>query len=187
MRIIFLLYHGFSESSGISKKILCQIKALRELGHRVNVCTYDMNKNRHRVRMMDEEIIEDYGTGKWAAVRKRISYDGIYRYAVAQEVNMIYVRSFHNANPFTVRLFYRLQKAGIKIAMEIPTYPYDSEYKGFPFFTRCGLQIDRLFRKTLAKRVNGIVTFSDEKTIFGQRTVRISNGVDFDTVHSERQ
>ena len=65
MRIIFLLYHGFSESSGISKKILCQIKALRELGHRVNVCTYDMNKNRHRVRMMDEEIIEDYGTGKW--------------------------------------------------------------------------------------------------------------------------
>lgn len=143
MRIIFLLYHGFSESSGISKKILCQIKALRELGHRVNVCTYDMNKNRHRVRMMDEEIIEDYGTGKWAAVRKRISYDGIYRYAVAQEVNMIYVRSFHNANPFTVRLFYRLQKAGIKI---------------------------------------GIVTFSDEKTIFGQRTVRISNGVDFDTV-----
>ena len=182
MRIIFLLYHGFSESSGISKKILCQIKALRELGHRVNVCTYDMNKNRHRVRMMDEEIIEDYGTGKWAAVRKRISYDGIYRYAVAQEVNMIYVRSFHNANPFTVRLFYRLQKAGIKIAMEIPTYPYDSEYKGFPFFTRCGLQIDRLFRKTLAKRVNGIVTFSDEKTIFGQRTVRISNGVDFDTV-----
>ena len=86
MRIIFLLYHGFSESSGISKKILCQIKALRELGHRVNVCTYDMNKNRHRVRMMDEEIIEDYGTGKWAAVRKRISYDGIYRYAVAQEV-----------------------------------------------------------------------------------------------------
>ncbi len=96
MRIIFLLYHGFSESSGISKKILCQIKALRELGHRVNVCTYDMNKNRHRVRMMDEEIIEDYGTGKWAAVRKRISYDGIYRYAVAQEVNMIYVRSFQS-------------------------------------------------------------------------------------------
>ena len=92
MNIIYLLFHGLSPYSGISKKILCQIKALRELGHRVNVCTYDMNKNRHRVRMMDEEIIEDYGTGKWAAVRKRISYDGIYRYAVAQEVNMIYVR-----------------------------------------------------------------------------------------------
>lgn len=187
MRIIFLLYHGFSESSGISKKILCQIKALRELGHRVNVCTYDMNKNRHRVRMMDEEIIEDYGTGKWAAVRKRISYDGIYRYAVAQEVNMIYVRSFHNANPFTVRLFYRLQKAGIKIAMEIPTYPYDSEYKGFPFFTRCGLQIDRLFRKTLAKRVNGIVTFSTKKRYSANALSGYPTGWISILFHSERQ
>ena len=182
MRIIFLLYHGFSESSGISKKILCQIKALRELGHTVDICTYSINKNRHRVRMMNEEVIEDYGMGKWAAVRKRISYGSIYRYAVSQGVDMIYVRSFHNANPFTVRLFHRLQKAGIKIAMEIPTYPYDSEYKGFPFITRCGLQIDRLFRRALAKRVNAIVTFSDEARIFGQRTIRISNGVDFDAV-----
>ena len=81
--------------------------------------------------MMDEEIIEDYGTGKWAAVRKRISYDGIYRYAVAQEVNMIYVRSFHNANPFTVRLFYGLQKAGIKIAMEIPPIHTIQSIKAF--------------------------------------------------------
>lgn len=79
MRIIFLLYHGFSESSGISKKILCQIKALRELGHTVDICTYGINKNRHRVRMMNEEVIEDYGMGKWAAVRKRISYGSIYR------------------------------------------------------------------------------------------------------------
>ena len=75
MRIIFLLYHGFSESSGISKKILCQIKALRELGHRVNVCTYDMNKNRHRVRMMDEEIIEDYGNGQMGFARKLVKAD----------------------------------------------------------------------------------------------------------------
>ena len=191
MRIIFLLYHGFSESSGISKKILCQIKALRELGHRVNVCTYDMNKNRHRVRMMDEEIIEDYGTGKWAAVRKRISYDGIYRYAVAQEVNMIYVRSFHNANPFTVRLFYRLQKAGIKIAMEIPTYPYDSEYKGFPFFTRCGLQIDRLFHVSsalCAKLVSTVLShFQTKKRYSANALSGYPTGWISILFHSERQ
>ena len=130
MRIIFLLYHGFSESSGISKKLLCQIKELRELGHRVNVCTYDMNKNRHRVRMMDEEIIEDYGTGKWAAVRKRISYDGIYRYAVAQEVNMIYVRSFHNANPFTVRLYCHIFRRKNDIR---PTHCQDIQRGGFRY------------------------------------------------------
>ena len=182
MRIIFLLYHGFSESSGISKKILCQIKALRELGHRVNVCTYDMNKNRHRVRMMDEEIIEDYGTGKWAAVRKRISYDGIYRYAVAQEVNMIYVRSFHNANPFTVRLFYRLQKAGIKIAMEIPTYPYKKELKkrwiDYPLWWK-----ERTYMPILHRYVDRIVTISKDERLFGMPTIPIINGINLDTIH----
>ena len=59
----------------------------------------------------------------------------IYRYAITHQVELIYVRSFHNANPFTIRLFSKLRKAGIKIAMEIPTSPYDSEYAGFPL--RC--------------------------------------------------
>lgn len=65
-------------------------------------------------------------------------------------MELIYVRSFHNANPFTIRLFSKLRKAGIKIAMEIPTYPYDSEYTGFPLTTRLGIQVDKVFRKTLA-------------------------------------
>lgn len=97
-------------------------------------------------------------------------------------MELIYVRSFHNANPFTIRLFSKLRKAGIKIAMEIPTYPYDSEYTGFPLTTRLGIQVDKVFRKTLAKHVNAIVTFSDYHRIFGQRTIQISNGVDFDSI-----
>lgn len=83
---------------------------------------------RPRVRMINDEIIDDYGTGKPAAAKRRVSYQCIYRYAVTHQVELIYVRSFHNANPFTIRLFSKLRKAGIKIAMEIPTYPYDSEY-----------------------------------------------------------
>lgn len=66
--------------------------------------------------------------------------------------------------------------------MEIPTYPYDSEYAGFPLVTRLGIQVDKVFRKTLAKHVNAIVTFSDYHCIFGQRTIQISNGVDFDSI-----
>lgn len=66
--------------------------------------------------------------------------------------------------------------------MEIPTYPYDSEYTGFPLTTRLGIQVDKVFRKTLAKHVNAIVTFSDYHRIFGQRTIQISNGVDFDSI-----
>ena len=41
---------------------------------------------------------------------------------------------------------------------------------------------DRIFRKRLARQLDAIVTFSDYDTIFGQRTIRISNGIDFDNV-----
>lgn len=182
MNIIYLLFHGLSPYSGISKKILYQVKGFETCGHRVSLCTYSIADNGHRVRMINDEIIDDYGTGKPAAAKRRVSYQCIYRYAVTHQVELIYVRSFHNANPFTIRLFSKLRKAGIKIAMEIPTYPYDSEYTGFPLTTRLGIQVDKVFRKTLAKHVNAIVTFSDYHRIFGQRTIQISNGVDFDSI-----
>ena len=180
MKILFLIYHGFSESSGISKKILLQIKALRELGHEVSVCTYTINDQGQRVRLIDNMVIKNYGYGKWAAIKKRCSYHCIYQYALSHRIELLYVRSFHNANPFTIHLFKKLKKAGIQSVMEIPTYPYDKEYVGFPFLTRLGVQIDKLFRKTLAKQMNAIVTFSGYNSIFGQRTIQISNGVDFD-------
>ena len=79
-----------------------------------------------------------------------------------------------NANPILVRLFDKLNKRGIKCITEIPTYPYDSEFKGYPLKYKIPLYIDKLFRKALAKKMEAIVTFSNEETIFGKRTICIS-------------
>lgn len=182
MKILYLTYHGLSEHSGISKKILAQVKGLRENGHSVHLCTYIVDEKDQRKRMVDDECIENYGTGIWAKIKKRFSYNSIVRYAVAKGIEFVYVRSFNNANPFTIQLFRNLKKNGIKIVMEIPTYPYDQEYKGFSFITRLGIKVDQIYRNQLASFTDGIVTFSNEKTIFGQRTIRISNGVDFDSI-----
>ena len=62
--------------------------------------------------------------------------------------------------------------------MEIPTYPYDQEYISWSM--RASLAVDRCFRHRMAKLLDGIVTFSSAETIFGGRTIRISNGIDFD-------
>ena len=182
MKILFLIFHGLSEYSGISQKIRYQVKGLEENGHSVKTCIYTINAKGHRIRTVDDSIIVDYGTGKWAAIKKRYSYHCIYQYAMEHQIKLIYTRSFHNANPFTINLFKKLKKAGIYILMEIPTYPYDSEYSGFPLFTRLGLQIDKLFRQQLAKTTDYIVTFSDYNYIFGQRTIQISNGIDFNSI-----
>lgn len=182
MKILFLVYHGFSDVSGISKKIHYQVKGLRENGYEVHLCYYDFDANGHRCRYVDDTVIKDYGTGAWAGLRQRLDYDCIYDYCKTQGVQFVYARCFQNANPFLIRLFRKLRKAGIKAVTEIPTYPYDQEFATFSRQERLGLKIDQLFRNQLAREMSAIVTFSDEKCIFGQRTIRISNGVDFDSI-----
>ena len=65
MKILFLVYHGFEDYSGISKKIHYQVKGLKENGHDVHLCYYDVSSNGHRCRYVDGQVIKDYGTGKW--------------------------------------------------------------------------------------------------------------------------
>lgn len=181
MKILFLIFHGFSEHSGISKKIHYQIKGLQENGHEIHVCTYSLDGQGHRIRYIDNQILEDFGNGKFASLKKRICYQSIVQYVIREHIDFVYARSFHNANPFTIHLFKSLKKAGIKSAIEIPTYPYDQEYVGFSKKERLELKIDQLFRHQLAKQTDKIVTFTEDPIIFGQKTIRISNGVDFDS------
>ena len=183
MRILFLVYHGFSEVSGISKKIHYQVKGLRENGYEVHLCYYDFDSRGHRCRFVDGNVIMDYGKGAFAGIRQRIDYKCIYDYCERNEINLVYARCFQNANPFLIRFFKKLRKLGIKCVTEIPTYPYDQEFVGFPYFSgRFWLRFDKIFRNSLYKQMDAVVTFSDEKVIFGQRTIRISNGVDFHSI-----
>lgn len=182
MRILFLVYHGFSEHSGISKKIHYQVKGLRENGHDVHLCYYGFAENGHRCRYIDDVVIKNYGIGCIAAIRQRLNYNCIYNYCVREGVEFVYARCFQNANPWLINFFKNLRKTGIHAVTEIPTYPYDQEFKHFEWKMRAELKIDQLFRRRLYQQMDALVTFSDAERIFGQRTIRISNGVDFDSI-----
>lgn len=182
MKILFLVYHGFSEHSGISKKIHYQVKGLKENGHDVRLCYYDFSPEGHRCRFVDETVLQDYGKGKLAALRQRFSYDCIYDYCMQEGIRFVYARCFQNANPWLISFFKKLKKAGIRAVTEIPTYPYDQEFAGCSFKERLGLKVDQLFRHRLYQQMDAMVTFSDAQEIFGQRTINISNGVDFDSI-----
>ncbi|MCF0197096.1 MAG: glycosyltransferase family 1 protein [Bacteroidaceae bacterium] len=178
-KVLFLTFHGFSAHSGISKKMLAQIEGLRQCGYEVRVCSYDFDSRGHRCRFIDDEVLQDYGRSWYSPFLNRIAYGAIVDYCRREGIAAVYARSFHNANPWTVSLFRRLKEAGVACVMEVPTYPYDSEYAGFPWDVRLGVFIDQLFRRRLAKHLRGIVTFSAATEIFGAPTIRISNGVDF--------
>ena len=183
MKILFLVYHGFSEHSGISKKIHYQVKGLKENGYDVRLCYYDFSPEGHRCRYVDGKVLKDYGKGKLAGVRQRFDYDCIYDYCVKKGIQFIYARCFMNANPWLILFFKKTRKAGIHAVTEIPTYPYDKEYnKHTSWNMLLEFFIDKLFRYRLYKYMDAMVTFSDAKDIFGQRTINISNGVDFDSI-----
>lgn len=182
MRILFLVYHGFSEVSGISKKIHYQVKGLRENGHDVRLCYYGFAENGHSCRYIDGQVINDYGKGKWAGLRQRIDYGHVYDYCLREKIEFVYARSFHNATPWLISLFKKLRIAGIHSVTEIPTYPYDTEYSPHWWKQPLRFIVDKWFRCRLYQYMDAIVTFSDDKVIFGQRTICISNGVDFDSI-----
>ena len=123
MKILFLIFHGFDEANGISKKIRYQVKALRECGADVRVCYYDIAPNGHRQWLVNEEVIADLGKGEIAKIKKRVYFKPIYEYAQNESIDLVYIRSFHNANPFTIHLIKQLKTMGARVIMEIPNYP----------------------------------------------------------------
>lgn len=179
MKALFLIYHGFSETNGISKKIHYQIDALKECGLDVHTCYLD-ESNGNKYRMIDNNILRDYGQGISGKILKRIEFNSISDYAIKAGIRFVYIRSDHNANPFTINMIKKMRKANICVVMEIPTYPYDNEKPSSG--RRLQRFFDKYFRYSLAKHLCRIVTFSDYKNIFGTPTIQISNGIDFSKI-----
>lgn len=177
-KVLFIIFHGFDPNNGISKKISYQVNALKQCGMEVHLCYMDENGTKKRI--IDGNIIADYGSGILSKILKRIDFSSISRYVKNNHIDLVYIRSNHNANPFTIKMVKQMKKYGVKVVMEIPTYPYDSEYEAQGMSNQ--IFQDKLFRNNLAKQLDAIVTFSDYNQIFGQRTIRISNGIDFDSV-----
>lgn len=178
MNVLFLIFHGFDPNNGISKKISYQLDAFKALGMQTHICFMDEHGTKRRI--VDDIVIADYGNGIFSKIKKRIEFASISNYVIQENIDFVYIRSNHNANPFTIRMVKQMKQAGMKVVMEIPTYPYDTEYKA-QGISRQIFQ-DKIFRNQLAKHLDAIVTFSDYDEIFGQKTIRISNGIDFNSV-----
>ncbi len=182
MKALFLIFHDFSEGSGISKKIRNQQNALKEYGLDVRLCYLTISSDGDHKRILEDSVLENYGNGIMAKLKKRFCYSGLKTYILENEIKLLYIRSAHNANPFLIHLLKKVKEAGVKTVMEIPTYPYDQEYQKVPLSDLVRFYGDKLFRHRLARYINRIVTFSNDKIIFGTPTINLSNGIDFSQI-----
>lgn len=186
MKGLFVVFHGFSEHSGISKKIRSQCEALTHNGVPTELCYLDIAPDGTQRRMVGDRPVRIFGRGVKAKILKRLSFGDITRYIRREGIGMLYIRYDHNASPALNRWLAHLQRLGVRTALEIPTYPYDAEFAHLPLSYRVKHWLERLFRRRMARRIDRIVTFSDDGEIFGRPAIRISNGIDFDRIPLKR-
>ena len=182
MKLLFLVFHNLVAHSGISKKIYAQCSALRENGVDVSLCTLEIAPDGTKCRTVDSTTICSFGSGLKAKLRKRIDYSDIVRHAVEGRYDIVYIRYDFNSDPFTIKMVKSLKKKGIRSVVEIPTYPYDAEFKGQGVMMNATLLVDKIFRKRFFSLCDRIILYSGPDSLYGRPVIHISNGIDFGRV-----
>lgn len=176
-KLLYLTVWDFQDaaSNGICKKILSQVKTLKELGFQV-----------------------DFGYTKKGEVYLQTGEENIFLGRVPVSLNImlahvIFAKKLRNekydaiyirhcvSSPFYIYLLATLKKKCSKIVVELPTYPYDNELKG-DIKLQLGGYLDKMTRGRMEKYVSRIVTYSNHDSIFSVPTIKTINGVDFSSI-----
>lgn len=182
MKALFLHFYDIAPHSGISKKIYYQIKALRECGLDIDLCYIKIDEEGCQKRICGDVVIDDFGNKFWTKIIKWFCFSNLASFILSSDIKFVYIRSFYNTTPALLKMLKKLKKAGIKVVMEIPTYPYDIEVKNSSNDLKVLFFINKLFRNKLKNCLSKIVTFSNYKEIHGIKTINISNGIDFSSI-----
>lgn len=157
------------ESNGIVKKIRKQIETFEK-----KKCSIDFwnpySGRKHSIRRITRRL-PFYFLNIW-------NFD----YSKANKYDFVYIRKAWFMDGDLIRFLRKFKKYSkkTKIILEIPTYPYDNEGKHFnmiPLIIK-----DKIWRKKLHCYVDRIVTYSNDKSIFGIKTICVSNAIDVNEI-----
>lgn len=182
-KILFLTFYKLVENNGISDKIKAEYKAFKKIGLDCHLGYIHQDNNGDNYIIDNEEIIK-YGNGFKKKLRQFLKVSPIYSWIKNNKdsLDFIYVRYTQFANPITYNLFKKIRKLGIKIVLEIPTYPYDKELTPTNFLQKINYTIEKKYRQRLFNQVFKISTFSQDRQIAGIETINIVNAIDFDKI-----
>ena len=182
MKILFFLTEPLVDSSGVSRKILTQVDALRNLGNEVHLTSLELKNGIYVSRLLDNNVLEQFKCKIDFIQRQlwRFRFNKTLEYIIENKIDLLYIRYNHKVNPFYIRFLKKVRKADTLIIMEVPTYPYDGEYIGNRtnnFTAKFWEIIEKKYRMKFQKFVFRVITFSTAKSIFGISTINIGNGV----------
>lgn len=163
--VYFSIENISSNGAGVEGKIYRQMSEFEKDGYDVSFIHYSIpregiNKFKSNIPFLNNDFNNDFFSKVGDA-------DFLYiRYFLA-DFNLVYlIRKIKSLNP------------RLKIISEIPTYPYDFEFSS----KSPSLILDKINREKLCSNFDKIVTFSNDKEIYGVSALNISNGVDVEKI-----
>lgn len=187
-KVLYIVNTTIDSHRGVSKKISFQCKALKKVIE-TELCCYFYEEQIFGRKILGEKEENIYSIKQnnyfrkiLNKIKKNYDYDKIYEYVKKNNIKIIYMRYLAEGNYKLIKFFSKLKKDNIKIVLEIPTYPYDLEYKKGKIVNKLKLFQDQFYRKKLKKYVDKIVTFSEDKEIWSIPCINIQNGIDIEEV-----
>ncbi|MEZ9235314.1 glycosyltransferase [Shewanella sp. 10N.286.52.A9] len=181
MKFLFLVNDVMSPGSGIGKKIISQCDAVKPLVNEFYFASTDNSfefRNVNGVKLFEGDLL----LRRWLF---RYCFSSLFDFVKLKSIDVVYIRYTHFSSPSFIVFTQKLKSIGVKIIIEVPTYPYDYEYKKLGLTSNLKLLIDKFYRKRLSKYIDKCVTFTAvEDDIFGIDTLQISNAVSADNVKS---
>lgn len=155
-------------SAGVLSKINNQIIYMKQCGITANLC-YAQHQNKSILSKSCEYLVPFFPSStSW----KSISIDKTDKFLYIRRPSYI-------SNDFIVFLKQIKNKfPNIYILLEVPTYPYEGEYRGIRHVI---LLKDRYNRNRLGTVVDNIVDIFNNNQLFGIDTIKIQNGVVVDS------
>lgn len=179
-KILFLAFAPILEGNGVAKKILAQRDAFKDLGNDVVFCHFK-TQNGSADAYLDDTVFFKLGSKVSYQFKIFRFFEKLASHVKESGYDAIYIRYEKNANAGFIRFLRALGGVCSRI-MEIPTYPYDSEIHNASLYRRLRLWEERHYREKFSDCVDTIVTFTDDASIFGVDTLKISNAVDASTI-----
>ncbi len=172
-KLIYVTFVDYKEKSflGVIKKINYQIRSFRKAGMEV-VLLGQYGKDAVIIRNDgSQSIIPNGGKSK-----RRLIADTAEKLTAEEKFDYTYVRFQFFCNN-VARMLRKMKKQGVKVLMEIPTYPYVSELKmqgarGIP-----KLICDRFFRGMCCKSIDQLAVSGSEKEVYGLPAFTMRNGL----------
>jgi len=188
-RLAFLIFQEIREGDGVSNKIHSQMNAFKNNGFKVDFSYLVQEEGFLIKRFYNDTLIEtaknSYHAQKYGY---KYRYTNLFNKIIEQNINVVYIRYTHFANPLFIRFLSKLKKEKIKVLLEIPTYPYDNEYIHVKKMKqKLFLSVEKLSRRFFKFYCDKIITLSNDHKIFGTDTIIISNGIDIDKINVKKR